>query len=292
MNLLPRGMKMNLGAFTAAALLLFSLAFVPAVSNAHDETVAAANSRNMSPTGASSIPERLREKYDDRVENLKNNQEIRKNMLEEQRDRTGSTSATSSFKGRDLEKGPGQGRGAASTTKSAGPMKARVRTDIFEKQKNHLVMQLNRALANLNQIRGRISSRIEKAEQSGRDMKKAKELLSTADKRLAEAKTAIDALILLSPQAPGSTNTASTSIASTSATTSPDQTIDLGRPRQAGADAIRAVETAKRALVDVVVEIAHNMGLKLGQTATMTAATPTPPVTSTTTSTTTGTTTP
>ncbi|MFA6315135.1 MAG: hypothetical protein WC648_02090 [Candidatus Paceibacterota bacterium] len=134
----------------------------------------------------------------------------------------------------------------------------RIRKDIFEKQKNQLVQQLTRALNNLTQIRERIVSRMEKAEDAGRDMTKAKSALVTADLKFVEAKKALNTLISFS----ATTTVASTSVtASSSATTSGEVLIDINKPRQVGAVVIKALNDTRKALNDVVVAIAHAMGL-------------------------------
>src|SRR6185369_8929686 len=97
-----------------------------------------------------------------------------------------------------------------------------------------------------------------KAEQSGRTMTNAKNLLVIADQKITSAQSAIDTLANLSATSTIATSTQATSTASTTTE------VDLGKPRVIGSAAIRAVKDAQRALKDVVVAIAHSMGLKLG----------------------------
>ena len=126
-----------------------------------------------------------------------------------------------------------------------------VRLDIFMMQKKHLVEQLTRAIENLKQVRSRISDRIVKAEQSGRNMSEAKNLMTIANTKIGVAEQAIATL--------SAYNVASTT--NTSAST----TIDVTKARTHGQTAIKAVKDAKSALHAVVVAIAKNMGLKLGE---------------------------
>ncbi len=149
--------------------------------------------------------------------------------------------------------------------------------EIFKIQHARLVRQLNLAVDNLKQIRDRLASRITKAEQSGRNMNEAKNLLSVADTKITAARQAI---VTLSTYIPTATSTA-TSTEPTASTT-----VDLQKPRQIGEAAIKAVKDAHKALVDVVRSIAKNMGFRTGQ-ATTTTPTNSPSPTATTTATTT-----
>jgi uncharacterized membrane protein len=150
-----------------------------------------------------------------------------------------------------------------------------MRMDVFNIHKLNVVRQLNRALDNLKQVRERVATRITKAASSSRDMTQAKALLVTADAKIAAAQAAIN--IVSSYVPPVSTSTA----------TSTDTT-NLDKPRVIAAGAIQAIKDAKDALQAVVVEIAHSMGLKLGDdrrnatsTATSTNSTATTTATST-----------
>ncbi|GEM_PF-878737 len=269
--------------------------------------------------GVGTMRDRIVNNLKARDENIKNNQNIRNNALGTHFMRLASTTSSTTT---GYHPGPINGdklrRGLASTTASTtdrrGPTEGigkpnrgpvlgnghgtieqrpnasttdrgdqatknlpKVRKDIYDQQKNHLISQLNQALTNLSQVRGRIAERITKAETNGRDMTNAKALLITADAKLAAAKTAIDTLTNLKPITASTTDTASTTSSS----------IDLGKPRQVGAAAIKAIGDAKKALNDVVVAIAHSMGFKVGQDGTITATS-----TNSTTSTTTATSTP
>ncbi|MDE1975112.1 MAG: hypothetical protein KGI49_01205 [Patescibacteria group bacterium] len=126
-----------------------------------------------------------------------------------------------------------------------------VRLDMFAFMQNNLVDRLSRALDNLVQIRGRIADRIQ-AEASTTDMSAAENLLTIADQKLTAARSDIQALASYVPMA--------TSTQGLTAST----TVGLGIPRQIGSQTIQAVSDARRALNDVVVSIAHSMGIDIG----------------------------
>lgn len=156
---------------------------------------------------------------------------------------------------------PGFGRPCVSSTtpglrngqrKPEDRNERQLKSEIFNQRKNNLVKQLNQGLNNLKQIRERILSRITKSEQSGRDMTDAKALLVTADAKIATAKLAIDTFAATNPPASTTPPTATSTATST--------VIEMSKPRQMGAEAISAVNDARKALNAVVVSIAHSMG--------------------------------
>lgn len=127
-----------------------------------------------------------------------------------------------------------------------------MRAAAFAWIQNNLADQLNRALDNLKQIRGRIADRIQTETSAGRDMSQAQTLLNAADIKIAAAEQAIQAVADYQPSATSSQYiTAST-------------TVGVGQARTIGADAIQAVKDARNALVQVVIAIAQAMGLDLG----------------------------
>ncbi|MEK7463781.1 MAG: hypothetical protein AAB610_01530 [Patescibacteria group bacterium] len=141
----------------------------------------------------------------------------------------------------------------------------KMRKDAFEIRKGALVEHLNFALENLLNIRGRINERIIKVETEGRDMTEAKAQLIIADKKLADARIAVDALGTLN------ISTGNTSAAAEASTTAE---IELTKPRQVGDAAIRAVKDARDAFKKVVGAIAKKMSRGKGNgTATSTATT-------------------
>ncbi|MDB5239222.1 MAG: hypothetical protein JWO00_557 [Candidatus Parcubacteria bacterium] len=126
-----------------------------------------------------------------------------------------------------------------------------VHKEVFARMLTHLTDELTHALNNLKQIRGRISARISLETGNGKDMTSAKTLLSAADDKISLADKAIQDLKSFAP--------AATTTAGVSATT----TIDLGKPREIGGNAIKAVSDARRALNEVVIAIAKALGVSL-----------------------------
>jgi len=137
-----------------------------------------------------------------------------------------------------------------------------MKLEAFKIHQSNIVRQLNRAVENLMQVRERINDRIVKAEQSGRNMSEAKTLLITADAKIALAKDEITKVVAYEPIV--STSTSSSVSTSTLGA-------DLVKAREVSKSAIEAIKTAKEALRDVVLSIAKNMGLRIGQNATSTA---------------------
>ena len=129
------------------------------------------------------------------------------------------------------------------------------RIDDFALQQSNLVAQSQHALDQLKEVRAKIADKISAAEQSGKSMTEANSLLAIADQKIADAETAISVVSSYVPPA--------ISAAGTEATAS--STVPLDRPRAIGKTAIDAVNQAKKALNDVVVAIAHAMGIKVGQ---------------------------
>ncbi|HEY9583922.1 MAG TPA: hypothetical protein VJI66_03110 [Candidatus Paceibacterota bacterium] len=136
----------------------------------------------------------------------------------------------------------------------------RMHRNDFQTRKDFLVRKLRLTLDNLKNIRDRLSERITTAEANGRNMTEAEAALVVADEKWAKAKVAVDVLAAFSY--PTASSTASTTAE-----------VELERPRKIGDEAIKAVKEARDALKAVVRAIAHNMGLKIGVTATTTATT-------------------
>ncbi|MEN9912630.1 MAG: hypothetical protein RLY66_38 [Candidatus Parcubacteria bacterium] len=172
---------------------------------------------------------------------------------------------------------------SASSSEDRKEIRTSMHKNVFEIRKQALVKQLEVSLRNLKQIRDRIMSRIEKAEDAGKNMTEAKDLLVIADAKIVVAQTAINALGSFN-----ATTTVTTTATSTDATATSTLDVDLTKPRQVGEIAIKAIKDAHRALVNVVVAIAHSLG---GDKSATTTPPVIPPVTSTSTDTTTGTTT-
>lgn len=149
----------------------------------------------------------------------------------------------------------------ASSTGERREIRKEMHKDIFKIRKDALVRQLNVSLNNLKQISDRIQSRIEKAEEAGKDMTTASDLLIIADAKIVSAEIHIGELAEFEWQLEDASSTDAT--AST--------TIDLTKPRQIGETAINAIKEAHKALIDVVRAVAHALGA--GNNATTTPPT-------------------
>ena len=154
-------------------------------------------------------------------------------------------------------------KNSSTTMEERRGIREEMRIYIFNARKNAFIRQLQVSISNLVQISGRISSRIDKAVAEGRNMTEAKALLVTANAKIEVAKVAVKAFADYSPST--NTNASSTTSVSTTSTDTSVTITDLKKPRELVNAANKAIKEAHRALVDVVVSIAHNMGLKTGQ---------------------------
>ena len=109
-----------------------------------------------------------------------------------------------------------------------------VRADEFAAMQDNLVQQADQALVNLQNIRGRISTKIQTETAQDIDMDQAESLLAIAETDLVSAQRAIQALAAYVPHA------TSTIIAST--------TIDLSQAQRLGDTAIESLDTSQQAL--------------------------------------------
>ncbi|MBP6858929.1 MAG: hypothetical protein KBC33_03835 [Candidatus Pacebacteria bacterium] len=157
---------------------------------------------------------------------------------------------------------------SASSSDDRRDIRTDMRKDIFEVRKQALIKQLEVSINNLKQIRDRIVSRIEKAEDAGKNMSEARELLITADAKIVAAEIAVDGIVVFAP-------TDYLAAAADSSSVTASTTIDLTKPREMAETAIKAIKEAHQALVDVVRSVAHSLGSTKN-------ATTTPPVTGTT----------
>jgi hypothetical protein len=268
--------------YSLVAIALVAIVALPAITTAEEGT-------------SINIREKLRQELELKNQNAKINQSYRNDILERQRKMASSTASSTDkmlkkdikglkgdlkdIKGdfkdgvkdiksdakdiaKDFIKENKDALRNASTTLKNKEIRKEIELRLFEMQKNALIRQLNLAIDNLKQIRARIQSRIVKAEQSGRNLTEAKNLLVIADAKINTAQTAINTLANLTVA------TSSTITASTTATT----TVKLDKPRKLGENAIKAVKDAREALNKVVVSIAKNMGLG-NKTATSTPST-------------------
>jgi hypothetical protein len=245
-----------------------------------------------------SIREKIRSDIEARAKNIKTNQETR-NILVEKRQMTasnGTSTGSTTPERRKIEtkietknirveaRGPMDrlGTSTASTTKRISRDgyenngKSMI-LNFFKQRKDEISKQFTVALRNLTNLQTRISSRIDKEKLNGRDMTEASRLLIVAKTKISIANDAVNALRSYSPNA---------SVASTTASTT--QSINLDITRKMIVDVQKAIKDAQKSLNDVVIAIAHAMGVKIGNdgkilttpVATSTSSvTPTPTVT-------------
>jgi hypothetical protein len=236
--------------YSAYALLAFALILaLPTVTRAEDinasvDTEDSVNS-NIPPT----IRQRMISDYQAKLENVKNNQGYRNAMLERH---VGTSSegdenenSTSTREMRRLPTQTEMGRFASSTTSAHG-----IGLRIMEERKRFATHQFQVAVDNLSNIRERLSSRIHKEQATGRDMTDALRLLAIAD---AKIKIASDTMASLNTSAPTASSTVTAST-----------TANLDSARKLSQEAQKEIRDAQKALNDVVVAIAHAMGLDLG----------------------------
>ena len=191
--------------------------------------------------GASTTPNnlgaRLRADYQQRLDNAKNNQTYRNDVLDAHY--SSSTMPRLGPGGRPLppvgtSTSPfGDDNGRPGMPKDPGELRRYISTR-FNGARN----ELQTALKNLQQIRGRINSRLQKMQQNGTDVSTAQNLLTIADAKIATAEQLVSAF--------ASNNPASTT--PITATTTPN----LDPSRQAMTAATKAVMDARKALTDVV----------------------------------------
>lgn len=279
--------------YLLATIALAAVLTIPTMVGAQSAEIETSTTIRASSTGPG-VLHKMRTEVKVKGQNLKANQDSRNDLMR----RISTSTASSTHPKRDIQRGAHQDiktlrsdmqedRKLASTSAARKALRADMEVRMFQIRKEMLVKQLNLALANLKQIRGRIVSRIEKAELSGRNMTEARTALVTADAKLGNAQTQINVLANLS------TSTIPTTVGtSTDATGSTTIKVKLDKARQVGETAITAVKEARNALVLVVRAIAHNMGMgdRTGST-TPPVASPTASASSTVTATSTASTT-
>jgi hypothetical protein len=276
-------MKISHYFLASVALALLVLPGVSAAQTAEVNINTTINASSSKP--GPGVLQKMRAEVQVKGQNIKANQDSRNEM----RVRVMSTSTSSSTnERREIQKAANQkiqdlrtdlrdDRKMASTSVARREFRAEMELRMFEIRKEILIRQLNLALNNLKQIRARIASRIEKAEQSGRNMTEAKSALVTADAKLGVAQTQIGLLANLSASSTLATSTTATSTATTTAK------VKLEKPRMLGEAAIKAVKDARDALNQVVRAIAKNMGLGGTATTTLSVGTTTATTTASTT---------
>jgi hypothetical protein len=135
---------------------------------------------------------------------------------------------------------------ASSTRGERQEIRKELRTDIFKTRHQAIVKQLNVSLSNLDQISSRISSRIDKASQAGRDVTSVKAMLVQAQAKITSAKEAVNVVATFVPP------------------TDPNNSTDTVKPQELVKKAQESIKVARESLNKVVVALAKAMGVKLG----------------------------
>lgn len=245
---------------------------------------------------APGIRDRIRADYEIKIQNMRANQEVREEMIQNRegnisprpinskeiniRERAREMSSTTPPKmplfasstsreqiREQIENRLENGR-LASSTRIRQELRAEYRDEgramvlnIFKERKEHITDQLKTANENLENVRARIASRIEKEQANGHDLSEALSLMETAKLKMTTASNAIQAL---KNYVPNQTDTASSSPS--------EIKVNLDTVRTLIDNAQKSVREARQALNDVVVSIAKSMGLKLGQNPTASPA--------------------
>jgi hypothetical protein len=136
-------------------------------------------------------------------------------------------------------------------------LREQTRSDLFVFEQKTIARQLTQALNNLRQIAVRIQSRIEKSEQSGHNMTKAKTLLAIAKSKIEKAQVAINAFASYS-----------------AVSTSTPGMILLDKPRKMATVAQQAIKEVRDSLNNVLAEIAHSMGNEISDSGGTSTSTP------------------
>ncbi len=283
--------------YSLALLAFAAIVLIPGATQAEEASVSPSASASVSASVTASptpVPANIREKLRMELElknqNLKANQGFRNDILEKKRMASSTASTTDKTIRRDLKEVKGDIKDVrgdfrddvkdikkdakdevkdlmrdhrnSTTSPNKQELRREIELRLFQAHKDMLVRQLNLAVTNLKQIRERISSRITKAEQSGKNMTESKALLVTADAKIVAAETAITALANFS---------VGTSTASTTGTT--PATVKLDKPREIGDKAIKAVKEARDALLKVIVSIGRIPAPTVTATTTATTTT-------------------
>jgi len=234
--------------YSISILALVALVAIPVFIKAETDDATTNTATNTLPA---KIRQNLRTDLQERQNEVKRNQDIRNNILENRvssstrpNQNASTTWSTSTVPARNGKNIPDDKKGYVNNGRA-------MLFDVFIMRQRIVAKQLQTAVSNLKNVRDRLQSRIVKAEASGRNMTNAKALLTTADTKIQLAQNAVNMIINLS-----ATSTTATSTATT--------TIDLNKPRLIASGAQQTIKDAKKALNDVVVAIAKSMGLKLG----------------------------
>jgi hypothetical protein len=269
-------MKKHYSVYAFLALTL--VITLPAIARADDGNISVDTETSVN-AGQGSIRDRIRADYQAKLENVKNNQDSRNIMMAARlSSSTLRTAVRSEIEVDNDATGtptlrPGMPRGPrslapttmmGSTTlrgdfrRENGGNSRAMRLGMFEARKHMVTHELDVAIHNLGNIRERLDSRIQKEQAAGRNMSAGISALATADAKIKIASDAVAALETYAPEA------------STTITTSSTVSLDTARSMvEAAKDAIKV---AQRSLNDVVVAIAHALGVNLGASASSTVS--------------------
>ncbi len=288
-------MKTKKFSLLVVALLIVSVVLGIAKVNAQTliETTTAtgiSNTLDGAPSvGAPAIRDRIRADLDAKIQNARNNQEVRNQMLENGY-RIGTSSprpplknppkleklgTTSPYiypqinKNDEMERQGLQNKIENRAENRVGEKVEKRDTDnddktrsmaieLLKEKRDNLGKNLEVALKNLVELRKRISSRVEKDRLASKDLTKVKEQLAIADAKLAIAKQAVQAVKSYTP------SQSETVINSTSTPRLlPANSINLEKIRTLVNSAQTAIKDAHSALNDVVVAIAKISGANI-----------------------------
>lgn len=280
-------MKTKQTSLTITILLITLFTLFVSKSNAQtliDTTTATgiSNTLNSAPaTNAPAIRDRIRADLDSKIQNARNNQEVRNQMIE------GGYRITSTTTPRPPLQKPINYQ-KISTTSPQINQKIRVEKietlrenrevqktmaiEMLKEKRDNLGKNLEVALKNLVELRKRVVSRMEKDRNEGKDLTKVKELLVIADSKISLAKQAVEAVKSYKPENSVQVSTSTTNCVAINNTSDSNNSSSTQRclpyEKNVNLDTIRAlvykaqqaIKDAHKALTEVVVAIAKISG--------------------------------
>lgn len=293
---------MKIQKISIAIITLLIVSFIGVTSKADavtmvDTTTATdiSNTLNSAPvTNAPAIRDRIRADVDTKVQNMRNNQDVKNQMIENgyriatttasrpplpqkniklEKISTSSPLLNQKIKSEKIENVKENKIGEKIEERKENREENKMMAlEMLKEKRDDLGKNLEVALRNLVELRQRIVSRMEKDRNAGKDMTKAKELLVIADAKLATAKKAVEAVKAYKPEnfvqntgtvsrcitENGSSNS---NVSSSTLRCSPiEKPVDLESIRALVYKAQLAIKEAHKALNDVVVAIAKISG--------------------------------
>jgi hypothetical protein len=191
---------------------------------------------NHSASTPAGLTAKLRTDYEQKLNDARNNETYRNDMLDA---RYSSTSPAHPVPPRSDDRPPYYGTSTPGMMTDGHPTPNQENMKMYITVRfNGAVHELQTAIKNLQQIRGRINSRLEIMQSNGTDVNSLQSLLSTADAKITTAVALVSALAAHNP-------------ASTMSTTA-SSTPNLDSARQAMSAATKAIMDARKTLIDVV----------------------------------------